>query len=938
MKHTTLLSPVISICTLLLMVVGAAAQLTPENLRCEDMKDPAGIDLRQPRFSWALKPDKPDVRNQSQSAVQILVASSKAKLDAHQGDVWNSGRIDTDEQALLLPATATLTSGRTYYWKARAYDQANQVSSWSKPALWITGLLDSSDWNGAKWIGQSERIDVNDKKSGPTKKTHWFRKSIQLDAVPPAATVHVGSFGYHELYVNGQRVGDTVLDPAVSRLTKRIYYRTYDISSLLRKGPNTIAIWLGQGWAGWPNWSTYGMELNSPIKHGPAIIAVVRDNTQNIALTDTSWKTAPANLSANAQWFWASFGGEKLDLTAAVPNWNAPGFNDAAWANASLVETEPVKLSAHLVQPNRIIRQIKPVSVEPVPDKENTWRIDFGQNYNGWVRLPLVGPAGTKVTLQYSERYNPKKPRTNLASFGQIDHVVLSGDPKLDIFENRFNYHQFRWLTIGGLPAAPDLSQIIGLQIRTDYTPASTFASSNPILDKIHALALHTYESLTLGGYIVDCSHRERGGYGAEGQASMETGLYNYDQAALLRKWAGDWGDMLQPNGDLPHCAPTYWGGGGPAWKMASVNIPWGTYVHSGDTRILSENYETMTKHCEFILQQIKGDKEKVFPGFGGSVWNNIGDWYSATNVDPPKNQKLNGPLILTRQFFANCFVVHTFDNMSRAAAALCKTEDAKLYAERAATLRTNTHKKFYNAEGNFYARNEQTYLAFALFANIPPPEIRPLIEAALEKDIRETRNGHISSGVLGTYIQLKLLTQTGRSDLVHLMATQPGIPGWVNFIDRGDTTMPEVWDPERAPHYGQSLAHTSYISIGSWFIEGLAGIRVDPGKPGFKHFFIQPGATQQVEWVKASHTSTRGNIAVQWKNDPQTTIFTLEATIPPNTTATVFIPTKDATSITESGTKPISLKPTKNGATIEIGSGHYTFKAAALPTLNPKP
>ena len=538
MKHSALSLLALPACALLFLATNAPAQLTPENLRCEEMADPAGIDLRQPRFSWALKPDKPDARNQRQGAIQILVASSKAKLDANQGDVWDSGRINTDEQALLLPASVPLASGNTYHWKARAYDQDNQVSSWSKPALWLTGLLDASEWGSAQWIGQPMRTDVNDKKSGPTKKTHWFRKNIQLGAIPPAATVHIGSFGYHELYVNGQRVGDSVLDPAVSRLTKRVFYRTYDISQHLRTGRNTIAIWLGQGWAGWTNWSTYGMELNSPIKHGPAIIAIIRDNKQNIAVTDTSWKTSPANLSAHAQWFWASFGGEKLDLSAAVPDWNTSGFDDSSWANAHLVETEPVKLSAHLVQPNRVIRQIKPVSVEPVPEKENTWRVDFGQNYNGWVRLPLVGPAGASITLRYSERYNPKKPRRDLDSFGQVDHVILSGNPGLDVFENRFNYHQFRWLTIEGTPAAPDISKIVGLQIRTDYAPASTFASSSLILNKIHALALHTYECLTLGGYIVDCSHRERGGYGAEGQASMETGLYNYDQAALLRKWA----------------------------------------------------------------------------------------------------------------------------------------------------------------------------------------------------------------------------------------------------------------------------------------------------------------------------------------------------------------------------------------------------------------
>jgi alpha-L-rhamnosidase len=960
-------STLTAVAALLASAIAAAAQLTPQNLRCESMDNPSGIDTRQPRLSWTLAAADPAARNQRQTAVQILVASSRAKLDANIGDIWDSSRLPTAEQATLLgeasnanaaalasanasaasnvPAPAALTSGATYHWKARAWDQDNRPSPWSAPATWVAGLLDPAEWRAAHWIGQPERINVNDKASGPTKTTRWFRKNLDLTTPPPAATVHIGSFGYHELYVNGTRVGDSVLDPAVSRLTRRIYYRTYDIAPHLRPGKNTIAVWLGQGWAAWTNWSTYGTALDSPIKHGPAFIAVVRDNTgANLATTDATWKTAPANLAAHNQWMWAAFGGEKLDATAAVPDWNTTTFDDAPWHPATiLTATEPVRLTAHLVQPNRVIRQFAPVAIAPIPGLKDAWRVDFGQNYTGWVRLPLVGPAGTQVTLRYSERYNPKKPTKDLTNFSQVDHITLSGDPARDIFENRFNYHQFRWLTIEGLPAQPDITTFTAKQIRTAYAPASTFASSDPDLDKIHALARHTYESLTLGGYIVDCSHRERGGYGAEGQASMETGMYNYDQAALLRKWAGDWGDMLHPNGDLPHCAPTYWGGGGPAWKMASINIPWAAYTHYGDPRVLAENYPTMRAHLAFVQKQIDGNPDKVFPGYGGSVWNNIGDWYAANRVDPPRNQRLNEPLIKTRQFFANCFTLHTLDNIARAAAALGNTEDAAHYTARATALRAAVHKKFYDPAIG-YARKDQTYLAFALLANIPPPHIRPLIEAALEKDIRETQEGHITSGVLGTYMQLKHLTQTGRSDLAHLLITQPGVPGWKHFLERGDTTLPEVWNPEKAPAYGQSLAHSSFISVGSWFIEGLAGIRVDPANPGFSHFFVSPGATDQVEWVRATHDTARGPIAVQWKHDKAPAAaaaadkisgaFHLDVTVPPNATATIRIPAKTPAAVTESG-KPLAQIPgakvlpaLPGAALIRVGSGTYHFTA----------
>ncbi|MDR2862410.1 MAG: glycoside hydrolase family 78 protein [Puniceicoccales bacterium] len=916
---------------LLLAAAPASAQLTPSNLLCESLDAPSGIDAKQPRLSWALTAANPATRAQKQSAVQILVASSRANLDATTGDIWDSGRVSTDDQAALVPAAVKLATGTTYYWKARTWDQDNRQSPWSTPATWTTGLLDAADWAGAKWIGQPERIDQKDSKSGPTKKTHWLRKNITLAALPPAATFHVASIGYHELYVNGQRVGDTVLDPAVSNPYHRVYYRTYDVRPFLRPGKNTVALWLGQGWAGWGNWNSYNMNFDSAVKHGPVLIGVLRDQQKPLAVTDATWKSRPANLSASNQWMWASFGGEQLDLTAALPKWNSPDLDDSSadWPAAKLVTPNPLpRLTAHAVQPNRVIRTFKPVSVEAVPGKENTWRIDFGKNYNGWVTLPLHGPRGTQVTLSYTEKHDPKKPLKDLAVFNQVDQVILSGDPALDRFQNRFNYHQFRWLTVEGVTTKPDIAQITASQIRTDYANATTFESSDSTLNQIHDLVLHTYECLTLGGYIVDCSHRERGGYGAEGQASMETGMTHFDSAALLRKWTGDWRDLVRPDGGLPNCAPTYWGGGGPAWKMALINLPVAAHTRYADNRVLEENYAAMSLHIESLLRQIDGNSAKVFPAHGGSIWDNIGDWYAASRKDPPRGQRLNPQLSQNRQFFNNAFIVHTLDNLALAARHLGKTADAQKYTARADALRAAVHKALYNAAENTYGYKEQTNLALALQTGITPEDLRDKVAAGLETDIRETHNGHITSGVLGTYMQLKYLTRTERSDLIYLMLTQPGIPGWVNFLKLGYTTVPEVWDPVKAPPYGQSVAHSSFISVGAWFVEGLVGIRPDPEVPGFKHFFISPGATEQVEWVKATHKTVRGEIAVQWKREKATGKFILEATIPPNTTATVRIPAKSAGSVTEGG-KPVSgAVAQKDAVLVSIGSGTYRFEA----------
>jgi alpha-L-rhamnosidase len=905
------------------------AQLTPENLRCENLENPLGVDAAQPRFGWTLRAANPAERGQTQAAWQILVARSPELLAADKGDVWDSGRVaDSAQNYIALPDGVALDSGVTYHWKARAWDNAGRLSPWSAPAAWTTGILDPAHWSGAKWVGQPEpsHNGIQDAKSGPLKKTHWLRKNITLGNPPAGATVHVASFGYHELYVNGERAGDSVLDPAVSNLLRRVYYRTYDVSKHLKPGKNTFALWLGHGWTAWGFWNNYGMNPASPVKHGPAALAVVRGGGKTLAVTDETWKTRPANLAALNQWFWHGFGGEEYDASQALPEWNSAGYDDSAWSAARVVAAEPVKLSAHLVQPNRVIREFKPLSVEKSAGVAEGWLVDFGQNYNGWVRVPLAGAAGTKVTLHYSERYDPAKPKKEISSFGQEDHVILSGDPAKDVFENRFNYHQFRWLTIEGAVQKPDPAQITAKQIRSDYAGAAAFESSDATLNKLFALVRHTYECLTLGGYIVDCSHRERGGYGAEGQASVDAGLYNFDQAALLRKWAGDWRDMLRDNGDLPHCAPTYWGGGGPAWKLASVNIPWAAYTHYGDKRVLEENYAMMGAHLDFLQREIEGNGDKIYPNRAGrnDTWTYIGDWL------PVNRSVSHNPR--ARRFFTSCFIVLSLDNMSAAAAALGREADAAKYAARAKALREAVHAVFYDEAKGCYVRADQTYLALALLAKIPPAELRPGIEALLENDIRVVQNGHISSGVLGTWLQLKYLTQARRSDLVHLMATQPERPGWGHFLARGDTTVPEDWNPKSPSPGAGSLAHSSFLSIGAWFIEGLAGIRVDPANAGFGHFHVAPDGVKQLDWVKASHRSVRGTIEVRWERAGGK--FHLHVAVPPNTTATVRIPTDNPVAATENGI-PLAkasgvtlLPPEKTAAVVKVASGVYHFEA----------
>ncbi|MDR0815544.1 MAG: glycoside hydrolase family 78 protein [Bacteroidales bacterium] len=916
---TLMVSSLMVVCA----ITPAYAQLTPANLRCEHLVEPLGIETNQPLLSWSLRAANPASRNQRQMAWQVLIASSPDLLKINRGDVFDSERVEGDTQSPIVRINTALVPGATYFWKVRTWDQDNKVSPWSVPAKWTMGQPNVEDWKDALWIGQPVN-GVTQPDESPSRNAPWLRKTFTLETVPAQVVVHLASFGYHELYINGQRVGDDVLAPAISNLATRVFYRTYDVTKLLRAGRNSVGIWIGHGWSGFTDWLDTGEKGKTiQLQHGPAVKAVLADPKGTLRVTtDKSWKTHPSSFSKTGPWSYFNFGGEAYDARLDIPDWNTAGFDDSAWKPASVVEAGQVTLSPHLVEPNHVVRTFHPVSAKKIGDRQ--WRVDMGKVYNGWIHIPLTGKAGETVTLRYNDNDNDTIP----SNFSQKDVITLSGRTGGDVFENRFNYRSFRWLTINGLEKLPPLEQITAKLIRTNYADAATFTSSNELLNRIYSTVRYTYECLTLGGYIVDCPHRERMGYGAEGQASVECGIYNFDQAAIFRKWLGDWRDVLTKDNVLPNTAPTTWGGGGPAWGLVCATLPWQLYIHYGDKRILEENYDMMTRNLSLLQSHIENDPNKVLPILENEMWSDIGDWITSLDIDPPQDGR---PIPFRfRQFFSNCYVIYSLQTASRIAAALDKPADAEKFTQLANDLKKSVHKEFYNPKTGVYAdMREQTCYSVPLLIGLPPEDVRPKIEAALERNITMARSGHITTGVLGSYLQYKHLTAAGRDDLICHALLQTEHPSYGYFLSKGLTTIPEAWDSNGT---SGSQVHSSYLSVGSWFINGLAGIQVDPETPGFKHFLIRPGATDEdrVEWVKATHSTTYGDISVQWRKQNQ--VFTLEVVVPPNTTATVRIPSQNADKVSESDKKLSEatgvtvLSPEKNAVMVKVGSGKYKF------------
>jgi alpha-L-rhamnosidase len=300
-------------------------------------------------------------------------------------------------------------------------------------------------------------------------------------------------------------------------------------------------------------------------------------------------------------------------------------------------------------------------------------------------------------------------------------------------------------------------------------------------------------------------------------------------------------------------------------------------------------------------------------------MWHYIGDWYDALGIDPPA--KGRGINFDTRQFFSNCFVVYGFQHAADIAGVLGKDADAARYQKLADDLRAAVHKAFYDAKNGCYAGcKEQTHLSAPLFTGVTPPAERERLQSALVENIKQTRSGHLTSGVLGTYLQLKHLTASRLDDLVAGAFKKRDYPSYGYFFDNGLTAVPEAWDISSG-----SRCHTSFLSGGAWFINGLAGIQPDPAAPAFKHFFVRPGAVRSTEWVKVEHSSIRGKICVAWRNVKKK--FFLDVTIPPNSTATVRLPAPETSTVYE-GDEPLT---TRTGGLIKLQTSQSTGADAYL-------
>jgi alpha-L-rhamnosidase len=885
------------------------------DLTCEHRENPIGITEKQPRLSWKIAAQKRNIR---QVAYEIRVATSPDF--AKKSIIWSSPKIASDE-SILQPYKGVLTSRERYYWQVSVWTTDGQASGWSPTAFFETGFLSNAEWQ-AKWI------ELADDTARYTPSVS-VRKSFVLTKKIEKARAYVTAHGFYELYLNGKKVGDDVFTPGWTSYSKRLQYQVYDVTSMLAQGQNGVGAMLGDGYyrgtVGWATqWGYYGKKRGLLCQ----IHVKYTDGSEEIIATDSTWK---ANQDGPIQQNDVIYLGETFDARKILKGWSEAKFDDRNWLPVQVGNYSLDNLVASTSEPVKRIQELKPTRIFRTP--KGLLVADFGQNMVGWVRLKIKGTAGTTVTMRHAEvldKYGEFYIQ-NMRFAKVTATYILRGDAEAEIYEPRFAYFGFRYVSIEGLPISADITtdNLMGIVVHSNMKQTGDFSCSNPLVNQLQHNILWGQK----GNFVdipTDCPQRdERMGWTGDAQVFCRTAAFNMDVSTFFTKWLADLAADQRANGEVPYEIPDVLNprnsltvNTSAGWSDAATIVPWTIYQMYDDVKILENQYPSMMAWVESIHK--KSGDDLIWRG--GSKF---GDWLSYM-PHPDRASEPDGHT--TRDYVSTAFFAYSVHLTAQAADVLGKKEDAILYKTLFEKIKKAFQNEFVTPSGRT-ASDSQTSYVLALMFDLLPENLQPKALNYLVEDIKSRKN-HLSTGFLGTPYLCKVLSDNGRSDVAYDLLFQETYPSWLYPVKMGATTIWERWDGIKVDSSFQdvgmnSFNHYAYGAIGDWLYRVVAGIEM--GKTGYKHILIQPQPTPRLSFAKAHYESNYGRIESNWEQKDGK--MRLEVRIPPNTMATIKLPNVRIGDITEGGKKLENgdefknIQKDGNAVKVDIGSGIYVFE-----------
>jgi alpha-L-rhamnosidase len=969
-----------------------------------------------------------------QSAYRVLVASSADRLARDQGDLWDSGKILSDQSIQVEYGGQTLASRAACFWKVRVWDGHGHPSRWSEPASWSMGLLEPADWQ-AKWIGPGDPTNLvsldgaqwiwlnegNPAVSAPIA-TRYFRRTVALPpgrklaratciitvdnafelsingqkaahsdnyyepvtvdvtallragenlltvtatnvgtAPNPAgfiaklrvefaegapldvateghweasadqkqwsaaktlgaygvapwstfegygrplparylrrefpvakkvarATAYVCGLGFFDLFVNGQKISDDMMDPALSDYGKALYYVTFDVTKRLNTGSNAVGVVLGNGRYYAPRTA---LPATTTTFGYPKLLlqleVVYKDGTKTTVISDENWRlTTNGPIRANNE-----YDGEEYDARLEMPGWDRAGFDDSKWERAQRATPPTGALWSQMIEPMRVTETIQPVAISsPSP---GTFIVDMGRNFYGTVQLTAAAPRGTEVhlTSAYSLKPDGTLKTADNRSARCTDVYTFKGQGT-EIWSPRFKGQGYRRVQVTGFPGTPTVHNFEGLVIHTAVEPAGEFECSNDLVNRIHS-AMRWGMRMFLRSAPLDPDRDERQAWSGDPSKDAESEAFNFNVAPFYTKWMDDVRRSQRSDGSLPDVSMYWTFGDGVEWPSVFTIIPDWMGEFYADDRVAETNYSAMKTWVLAMRRHEQPD--------GTLKATSYGDWCDAYTMDGKVGESGATPrdLISTAYQYNNCRIVE------RWAGRMGREADKRQFAEMAEKLKTAFNQKFLDQKTSAYKGGTQCAAILPLTFGLVPAEQRNAVIANLIDDIMVKHNGHSSVGLIGMQWLMQTLTDIGRPDVAWTIVTQTTRPSFGYMLRKGATTIWERWDTDtRDPGMNSEALLIQAGNVDAWFYQTLGGIR--PAAPGFKKILIQPSVLGDLTWVKAHYDSPCGRIVSNWKRTGNKLV--MDIVIPPNTTARVIVPGED-------------------GNPREVGPGRYHF------------
>ena len=835
---------------------------------CCHMENPICVEKDRVIFEWKCRAPQ---AGHYQKSYQILVADTLENIEKGNGSIWDSRKVYTRKSAGIPYGGPELSEGKKYYWKVIVQDENGALFT-SEAGYFMTGI---SCWQG-KWLGGA---NYKAAENAP-----FFRKEFAISFTIASAYLYIAAVGYYEVRLNGEKVGNHVLDPGWTDKNKSVLYNVYEVTDLLKKGNNAIGVIMGTGW--YSN-GPYSYESEHQGGHFLLQMEILSEEGERYIvksdLHDGWLVTSETPIKSNS-----IYHGEVYDARDELPGWDLPDYQvrpENKWEEPLYFEPPTGILKPQVMEPIRVRGLVDAVGVQKT--SENEYVLDFGQNMSGWVRFQVRGNTGDHIKLKFSESVNDDGflDVTTTRDARSEDEYILKGGGE-ESYEPRFTYHGFRYVRVTGYPGEFKKEYFKACFVCSDVKRRSEFECGNDMVNRIHRAILWT-ELSNLHSIPTDCPQRdERLGWLNDMTVRAEEAVYNFDMAAFYKKWVED---ILEAQGKvtgaITDVAPFFKYGRRPADPVCSsfLIVPWLIYLHYGDRSLLEKGYEGMKRWEDYL--EISADDDIV-------KFSYFGDWCGPIIVSDPTSQASGSysaitpaEYISTWAYYLNSVLLQKF------AQVLDKPEDYTKYTAMRERILRKFNKKFLNEDTCQYAKGSQASNLAALLLKMVPEGKEQRVLANLIDDVVDKSNTHMTTGNQCTKYILDVLSLYGYIDVAFKLVSQTSYPSWGYMIEHGATTIWERWEEADANCICCSQSHPMNASLGSWFYKYLAGIAPDEEAPGFENVIIRPYIPENLSFARAVVDTVKGEISSFWKKEEGQ--LNLEIEIPFNCTASIILETR---------------------------------------------